>query len=85
MPDADRCVCCGEIVPEGRQWRIYKNGATNTLRKHTHRTFLRSFQKRRATQTEPHLYAEKESTAETAITRELAIDAGTNRWRNNNG
>lgn len=19
MPDADRCVCCGEIVPEGRQ------------------------------------------------------------------
>ena len=19
MPDADRCVCCGEIIPEGRQ------------------------------------------------------------------
>ena len=19
MPDVDRCVCCGEIVPEGRQ------------------------------------------------------------------
>ena len=19
MPDADKCVCCGEIVPEGRQ------------------------------------------------------------------
>lgn len=18
MPDADRCVCCGEIIPEGR-------------------------------------------------------------------
>lgn len=19
MPDADRCACCGEIIPEGRQ------------------------------------------------------------------
>ena len=34
MADADRCVCCGEIVPEGRQicpqcersgHKIYKN------------------------------------------------------------
>ena len=67
-----------------RQPNLCKNGATNTRRKHTHRTSLKNSQKRSAIGTEPHLYAEKESTAEyarrlrTAITRELAIDAGMN-------
>lgn len=64
------------------QLKICKSGATNTRRKHTHRTSLKNSQKRRAIRTEPHLYAEKESTAEyarrlrTAITQELAIDVG---------
>lgn len=63
-----------------------KSGATNTRRKHTHRTSLRSFQKRRAIQTESRMYADKQHTeesvrdqnAKSTIIRELAIDAGTN-------
>ena len=44
--------------------KTVQNGATNTRRKHTHRIFLKNFQMRRAIQTEPRLYAEKQHTAE---------------------
>lgn len=47
-----------------RQSKLCKNGATNSRRKHTRRTSLRSSRKRGATQMEPRLYAEKEFTAE---------------------
>ena len=34
MADADRCVCCGEIVPEGRQVCLQcENGTSNNKKK----------------------------------------------------
>ena len=81
-------ICAKDVI---KVVESLQNGATNTRGRHTHRTSLRSSQKRKANQTEPRLYAEKESTAENAkkmknatITRGLVRTAGTSQWRNNN-
>lgn len=69
------------------QLRICKNGATNSRRKHTRRTSLKNSQKRRAIRTEHRLRVEIQYTAEGVWGQEAldAGNAGTNRWRNDNG